>query len=278
MTLSDDLHITAPFVEELQQHERNQEEVRHLLSFDDIILGYCITAIEGLDERLRNNEEIKLTSAYHLPTATLNALRNIREHGSLRIRYENMYNQCLVLSVSYFVSGFEALFVQGVSQACCCCPDLLVATKEDLKFSISELRACDFQLGEHLGKMIVQKKDINFQNMQAGLKAFKDFLGVDGFSDPLVHDVILALAGRHIIVHNLARVDDRFLALVKHAPARTVHVEAYQVGDQIQFTPDEVTRLQESMSHLLEEVATAMNEKILATANTTSKAPAAECP
>jgi len=113
--------------------------------------------------------------------------------------------------------------------------------------------------------MIVQKKDINFQNMQAGLKAFKDFLGVEGFSDPLVHDIILALAGRHTIVHNLAKVDNRFLALVKYASARTVHIEEYRVGDAVQFTPEDVVRLQESMSSLLEEIATAMNKRILAT-------------
>jgi len=131
MTLHGDLAITAPFGEDLQQHERNQEEVRHLLGFDNIILDFCIVAVEGLDERLRNNEEIMPTTAYHLPTITLNALKGIRRNCSMRTQYENMYNQCLVLSVSYFVSGFEALFVKGVSQACCCCPDLLVAKKED---------------------------------------------------------------------------------------------------------------------------------------------------
>lgn len=265
MTLTSDLITTGPFVEELQQHERNQDEVRHLLEFDNIILDFCIAAIEGLEERLRNNDEIKLTSVYHLPSATLSALRGIRKNGSMRTQYENMYNQCLVLSVSYFVSGLEALFVQGVNQACCCCPDLLVANREDLKFSISELRACDFNLGEHLGKMIVQKKDISFQNMQTGLKAFKDFLGVEGFTDELVHDSILALANRHAIVHNLAVVDERFQALIKNAPKRTVHTEEYNIDDLIKFTPEEVIRLQGSMSSLLEEIAETMNARIVST-------------
>lgn len=265
MTLTSDLITTGPFVEELEQHERNQDEVRHLLGFDNIILDFCIAAIEGLEERLLNNDEIKLTSVYHLPSATLSALRGIRKNGSMRTQYENMYNQCLVLSVSYFVSGLEALFVQGVNQACCCCPDLLVANREDLKFSISELRACDFNLGEHLGKMIVQKKDISFQNMQTGLKAFKDFLGVEGFTDELVHDSILALANRHAIVHNLAVVDERFQALVKNASKRTVHTEEYNIDDLIKFTPEEVIRLQGSMSSLLEEIAETMNARIVST-------------
>lgn len=262
MTLTNDIVLIASFDDELEQHKRNQHEVRRLLEFDNIILDYCIGAIETLEERLRNNDEIKLTSAHHLPTATLSALRSIRHNGSMRTQYENMYNQSLVLAVSYFVSGFEALFVQGVKQACCCCPDLLVATKEDLKFSISELRACDFQLGEHLGKMIVQKKDINFQNMQAGLKAYKDFLGVDSFSAGLVHDVILALAARHIIVHNLAVVDARFLALVNYAPKRNVHVDEFKEGERIGFTPAEVIHLQDSMSALLKEIAIAMDTRI----------------
>ena len=51
------------------------------------------------------------------------------------------------------------------------------ALAELLKFSIEEFRACDFNLAEEIGELIVLKKEISFRDMQSIRRAFKTFGG-----------------------------------------------------------------------------------------------------
>jgi hypothetical protein len=246
---------------ELEQHRANQSRVGDLLSFDDAILNYCILALKHLEERLRNNEEVKITVAPLLPAGTIKALEGIREHESFREQYAQMFNQCLVLSVSYFTSALHSIFVKAVNHACCCCPDLLSVKKGDIKFTFAELRACEFNLVDHLGELIVNKKDVSFQNIEGALQAFKDFLGVEIESDQHVHNVILALASRHVIVHSLGVTDQKFLSLLDHAPNRSVK-RLLGFEYPLFFEPAEIHSIQQSMDVVLSTLIDAVSSRV----------------
>lgn len=252
-------------VEALETHSANQNQVKELIGFDRLILDHCIQAILNLQARLVANERVQLSSRL-LPETTIIELRSIRKHDSMRPQYAHMYNQCLVLSVSYFISALRSVFVRAVDHACCCCPELLLASKEDIRFTFEELREREFNLTDHLGELIVLKKDLSFQNMQHALKAFKDFLGVEIETNPELDTVIYGLAARHVIVHNLAKVDERFMALVKHAPQRKMG-QGVVVGSDLNFQPDDVLVVQDCMRATLYALAKGVDERIQATSD-----------
>ena len=84
----------------------------------------------------------------------------------MRSHYTTIYNQCVVLLVSHFGTTLHSLFVSAA-------PALLGtsadkdALKDELKFQLSELSEHDFDIRERIGELLVAKRDISFQDMQA---------------------------------------------------------------------------------------------------------------
>ncbi len=250
---------------------KNQDSVNLLLNFDRIIIDFCLGNLEGLEENLKSNDQVKITNIHLLPSTTITALRNIRKNDSLRAEYEGMFNQCLVLAVSHFSSAMHSIFIEAINQACCCCPDLLTATSEDIKITFEELKSHHFDLTDGLGDLVVKKKDISFQDMQSVHRAFKTFFNLDIERDIDAMNIILAQAARHSIVHANGIADEKFIRQVRDTSLRTVKKEIVE-NEFIQFETKEIEEVQKSMNSYLNRLIEQLDHRIQKEYETTSLA------
>ncbi len=118
----------------------NVAGVHKLMHFDKEVLEHAITGIEALSERLKKHHQ--LDNPHLSADNTLKSLINIHKNDSLRPRYEVIFNQAIVLLVSYFGSAVEDIFKAGIH-------DMLEREsdsnllKEDIKLSFRELKDVD---------------------------------------------------------------------------------------------------------------------------------------
>jgi hypothetical protein len=143
--------------------ERNQVSVTQLINFDRILLDFCIMQVESLEARLKNNDEIKLTNVQWFPTATITALKTIRQNDSMRPQYEDIFNQSVILSVSHFSSAIHSIFRRAINYASRHSPHLLSSSNEDIKITFDELKMYNFNLTENLGDLVIKKKILAFK-------------------------------------------------------------------------------------------------------------------
>ena len=148
------------------------------MNFDNVILDFCIQHIESLDEQIRNNEEIKITNVVFLPEKTLKQLKQIKKNNSFRNMYESIFNQSLVLLVSYFTTAVKELFGSTIQYFAENNNGHFESIKSDIKFSIQELSNYNFNLTSEIGNLIIGKNNISFQDMQSISREFKQYLWI----------------------------------------------------------------------------------------------------
>jgi hypothetical protein len=225
--------------------EKNCNSVFDLLDFEKVILHTTITELEALEQRLAKADIIKDHPTLGVGN-TLKNLKNIQAHGSLGLKYKAMFNQCLVLLVSYLEFAMNDLFRVGVGMSVR--SRKIEPFRDDqltVKFSdLSELIALsDGQLGD----LIIEKKGIGFQNAKVAISHFKKYFSSSIPSDHTdVNNVIAAQACRHVIVHNAAVADEQSINQMKDAQPRTIKPELHS-GGVVQFEREEVRAVGDSM-------------------------------
>jgi hypothetical protein len=163
-----------------------------------------------------------------------------------------IFNQCVVLLVSVFASAVADLFREGVNA-------LIKGGKaeklrgEELLLTIGALQDMDYDLTDRLGYLLVEKKDISFQDMKSIHRAFREYFGVEMQKDRIVNNIVLSQAARHVIVHDAARVSDRFMKQVSGAKPRDIKNEL-DGHQSIQFDTDEVDTVVDSMLSYFSEL------------------------
>lgn len=226
--------------------ESNIKSTHEFLNFDSLLLEFCITQIEVLDARIKNNDQIAITNPRFLPTNTLLVLKNIKSNESFKGMYETLSNQGVVLLVSYFTSALKEIFIKSIGYLV---DENSLVVKEntgEFKFTLKELAKYEFNLKSIIGEVIFEKKNISFQDMKSSLECFKLYFDVDIEKDQIVDNVILAQAARHAIVHSLSIADSKFINQISGAKKRTLKTEI-TFNDGIVFTKDEVKIIASSL-------------------------------
>lgn len=268
--LSKEFDNTSKYKEELEvqlyeildEFESHIDSVNKLMNFDRIVLDYCISSVKSLDDRLKKNDEIKITNVRFLPTNTIMALENIKNNDSLRHQYESIFNQCLVLLVSYFSSISKEVFRKAIDYFSIHNTSFLGAIKEDIKLSFEEMSTYDYNLSGKIGQLIIEKKSISFQDMQSINRTLKKYLKIDFKSiDKKTNNIILAQASRHCIVHSSEIVDEKFLNQIRNAENRDV-IKDVSLNKKISVSPQEVELISESMREYFKEVIDKILKKI----------------
>ena len=95
-------------VSPLETFESNLQSVHKLMNFDRDVQDLAITQIKELHDNLVNFH--KITNDQLNGKRTLDILEGIRENDSLRPRYKAIFNQAIVLLVSYFGSALSDCF------------------------------------------------------------------------------------------------------------------------------------------------------------------------
>jgi len=171
-----------------ENFQENIKSLKDLMNFDDLILSFGIQALERVD-RFIKRQRIQNPSCD--VTKELNQFKQIRSNESLKPHYQIMLNQCVVLMVSFFSSAVEDIFTRALTYRVKK-EDSKKLIKEDLKLTIAELQAVNFNLSDHIGELFASKKDISFQDMKNISRAFKSYLGFEPHKDIHVNNIILA--------------------------------------------------------------------------------------
>ena len=235
----------------------NVKAVDKLINFDRDIQDLAIQQIEELSDKLRKSKDI--TNEQLNGERTLQMLRQIRENDSLRSRYKTIFNQAVVLLVSYFGSTISDVFRYCVIKVITDRqPKKLL--EEDLRVSIKDICDVMSSFPDDLGDLFISKKDISFQDMKSISRTFKEYIEVKINKDNNVNNIILGQACRHSIVHAGARIDKKLINQVSGAIPREIKLDLVE-NKLIEFSPDEINILADSMKNYLEGLIKSINEK-----------------
>lgn len=226
------------------------QSVRELMNFDSVILDFCIDHIESLDKKIKNNNEIKITNVVFYPENTLKQLKLIKKNNSFRNMYDSIFNQSLVLLVSYFTVAIKNLFASSLQYYAEHNKDHFKTIKTDLKFSIQELSNFNFNLSSDFGNLIISKNNITFQDMKSICREFKQYFGFNIEKNLDVDNIILSQASRHSIVHALSIADEKFINQIRSADKRSLKLNINQ-NDEIIFSASEIEVVIASMNKFL---------------------------
>src|SRR5687768_3394183 len=98
----------------IQTFRANLASIHELMRFDDMVLEFVIGPLQRLSDR---QTTAGITNQRHRADQILALVRGIKKNASLQPYYAAMYNQCLVLLVSYFASAARELFIDAVVSA-----------------------------------------------------------------------------------------------------------------------------------------------------------------
>src|SRR5262245_42084381 len=88
--------------------------VYELLDFDRFVIDHVVGGLGSLAEQLESDGR---NSAAMLVRNRVSGLLNVRRSDSLRPRYQTIFNQCVVLLVSYFGSTVGDVFRRTTARA-----------------------------------------------------------------------------------------------------------------------------------------------------------------
>ncbi len=171
------------------------------------------------------------------------------KHSSLRPRYETVFNQALVFLVSYFGSAVHDLFRLGIASSLES-DENSPLLKENPRLTYREILDADYDLRSIAPDLLVQTKDISFQDMQSISRAFKDYLGIVIERTETVNEIVVAQACRHVVVHAGGIMDDKLMRQIRGAIPRTMKMEI-SAGDSVQYSINEVGQVASYMESYL---------------------------
>ena len=236
---------------------KNVESVHNLMEFDDDVLQFCIIRFSDLARRM---EKSGIANRLTLTTnRSLDELKRIRTNQSLRPQYEEIFNQSLVLLVSYFGSSirdlFKVTFIFALDSG-----KLGKLGEQDIKISLADLHITGDDLSGKLADIFALQKDISFQDMQSIARAFDQYLGFKPQRDNHVNNIILAQACRHAIVHNGSKADAKLLKQIADAKPRNIK-QTLSFDQKIQFDPSEIKLIGESMKHYMHTLGVGLRKQ-----------------
>jgi hypothetical protein len=235
----------------LDNFSKNIADVEQLIAFDTDVLGFVIKSIEDLNKGLIKSMDI--TNEEMNGARLIQILKTIRENSSFKPRYSLILNQAIVLLVSYFASAIEDIFSLAVGQALRT-NAMARLMKEEVKITIAELMEAASNTEEAVVALLIEKKDLSFQDMQAIHRAFREYLGVEMEKDATVNEIILAQGCRHVIVHAGAEVTHRLIRQISNATPRTIKNQP-AIGSVLQFSHAEIETVATCMKQYLTNLA-----------------------
>jgi hypothetical protein len=244
---------------------KQRTSVLQLLEFDNLVLDHLVGGISAIANRVEDQgQRIAANDLRH----RLSALKNIRSASSLRGSYQTIFNQCVVLLVSYFGATVGDLFRTAVALSLRSGLDVHAADRE-IAFSWQALQKSDELVEAMIAEGIVRSDKISFQDMGGISKAFNDNLGINIPASEDRNDVILGQAARHVIVHTGGIIDRRMLNQIRNCSPRRLK-GALEIGQSIQFDPSEVRRLAQSMGEYVAHISVEITAVLPPSSNTAS--------
>ena len=182
--------MAIDFAQARRSFEANALEVERLLTFDRLIVEVAVDALRQIEEAL---EQRHLHSVLPVVRNRASILSNVAQSESLRPQYAAMFNQCVVLLVSYFGAAVHTLFRQGVVAALMVDADVPAAT-EELKVSWRSVAKTEGDREAIFADLLIAQHDISFQDMQSIRRAFEQNLEIQVERSADTNDIIVGQA------------------------------------------------------------------------------------
>ena len=227
----------------------NVQAVLQLSDLDRGLLDVAIQSIEERDQRLRR---ANVENWQMLAGSTLESLKRVREHDSLRPGFQALVDQSVVLLASHFSSGMADVFKAGVAAALEGSASSHLKGLQ-LKLSVADLAELASELGDGLPGLVADAPGISFQDTKSIARTFADFFEVEITRDEVTNDITAGLAFRHVLVHNGGVVDRQCQRQVQSATPRTLRPRVVG-GHPLKFESEEVALLARSMTTYVERL------------------------
>jgi hypothetical protein len=242
----------------VEQFNLNVKSVYELVNFDRTVLDLAISVVSSS----MNNDYRQNRLQRNAVENPVQALKNIRDHDSLRSKYQVVFNQCLVLLVSYFGSTINNLFNSYLTEflKLGLTPDTC-GKEEIIKVSLAELETLNYDVLGNIGELVISSKNISFQDMQSIARAFRDWLGYEPPKDQNVNNIIVGQACRHVIVHAGGVINKRLINQIKNAKPRDLKPNLIE-RNLLQFSPDEIKLVGESMIRYVMKLSSELDSRI----------------
>jgi hypothetical protein len=254
MDLGEDVAVEIEELDRaLKAFESNVEGVRKLMRLDQDLMDIVIGGLRDLEGRLVRSP-VPVPSVLMPLRNSMQHMEKVRENKSLKPRFEIVFNQAVVLLVSYFGTALEELFKMGVKARLDRDDDKTALMREELRLSFREIRDRGWQLKEIAADLLVDKKDLSFQDMKTTGQALRDYCGINMERDRTANNIIVAQACRHVIVHAGNEVTPKMLHQLRDAVPRDLKPNLV-AGSLVQFAPEEVEIAASSMQNYVAAVA-----------------------
>lgn len=241
----------------LVNFKRNVASVHELVNFDETVQVFYLNGLNKAEKAIENFVD-KDHPTYGLKKE-ITMLRKIRDNESLRPYYETMFNQCVVLLVSYFTSAVKELFDSNLTHKIKN-HKYEKPEKEEIKISLDELDQLNFDLSNDIGRLIIDKNQISFQDMLSIARAFKEHFNFEPEKDENVNNIIVSQACRHSIVHSGGIVNQKTIRQISKATPRVIKKELKN-GEKIQFDTNEIKCISDSMTNYIEMLISELNKQ-----------------
>jgi hypothetical protein len=250
----------------VEQFTVNVESVNELANFDRVVLDFAIHLVSSL-KNVQGSNRLQINATEN----AAKALQNVRDHDSLRPKYQAVFNQCLVLLVSYFGSTINNLFNSYLTEFLKLGLTPISCKKEEIKVSFSDLETLNYDVLGNIGELVVSSKNISFQDMQSIARAFRDWLGHEPNQDQDVNNIIVGQACRHVIVHFGGVVNKRLLFQIRNAIPRDLKLNFVE-NELLQFSPDGIKVVGNSMIRYVEKLSNELDSRLPVSVNNHSAA------
>jgi hypothetical protein len=248
----------------IENFRSNLKRIRDLLSFDEYIQDFAIKTLERVRES-QDKAKPPIDNPRHRVDSVITLLHNIRRNDSLSGYYRTMHNQSLVLLVSYFAAALRDSYRAAVALALEHQPPESFLG-EELKLTVGDLLRTQDDPGIQIADLLIDKKDLSFQDMKSTGRAFKDLCGHEPEKDQDVNDIITALACRHAIVHTGEVATAKTVRQIHSASPRTLKDKIAE-GDAIAFEPVEVYQVAGAMERYLVSLLDGVSARIVGAPN-----------
>jgi hypothetical protein len=238
----------------LDRFKLNVNEVDRLVNFDREIIAIATASIESLHNHLKN----QIGDERYNGKRALQVINGIRDNDTVSVKYQAIFNQAVVLLVSYFASALGDLFRNAVSERLAS-QDPGKLADEEFKLTVSDLLERESSLKDAIPDLLIAKYDFTFQDMKATARAFEAYTTLTPPRGECLNNIIAAQACRHIIVHAGGRVSEKTVRQVSKAVPRSVKPEL-SIGQVIRFDLAELDRVKSSMIEFIEQLATPIKE------------------
>lgn len=225
-----------------------QQNLKHIDQLGEIGTDASDILLGILDSLKRENEFLDGFMPYKgkLDNA-IEQVKTIKDHSSLKEKYNTIYNQSVVL----IIASFESFMNDLVRDLIDFFPEVVNwPDKKQISFDPNILKYSSPTLGSLIVKSSLREK-YNFQDLQPVLDFLKDYLKIElNIENDLKEKLIKYEALRHVIIHNSAKIDEKFKKQIREMS----YSNNYDNGDDVKLIKDDYLEARNSFSELAEQI------------------------